>query len=79
MPRGWGRVCGAGGPESVVKIRFTLAECSQKERTRKEEVKTKCSKPQIASDLTSWSPNRKNLPQITVSDSSFRTFKSRDL
>ena len=36
-------------------------------------------KSQIASDLKSRSPNRKNFPQIAVSRSSNRTFKSRDL
>ena len=36
-------------------------------------------KSQIASDLKSRSPNRKNFPQIAVSGSSNRTFKSRDL
>ena len=36
-------------------------------------------KSQIASDLKSQSPNRKNFPQIAVSGSSNRTFKSRDL
>ena len=36
-------------------------------------------KSQIASDLKSRSPNRKNFPQIAVSGGSNRTFKSRDL
>ena len=36
-------------------------------------------KSQIASDLKSRIPNRKNFPQIAVLDSSNRTFKSRDL
>ena len=36
-------------------------------------------KSQIASDLKSRSPNRKNFPQIAASGSSSRTFKSRDL
>ena len=36
-------------------------------------------KSQIASDLKSRSPNRKSFPQIAVSGSSNRTFKSRDL
>ena len=36
-------------------------------------------KSQIASDLKSQSPNRKNFPQIAVLSSSNRTFKSRDL
>ena len=36
-------------------------------------------KSQIASDLKSRSPNRKNFSQIAVSGSSNRTFKSRDL
>ena len=36
-------------------------------------------KSQIASDLKSRSPNRKNFPQIAVSSGSNRTFKSRDL
>ena len=36
-------------------------------------------KSQIASDLKSRSPNRKNFPQIAVLGSSNRTFKSRDL
>ena len=36
-------------------------------------------KSQIASDLKSRSPNRKNFPQIAVSGSSNHTFKSRDL
>ena len=38
MPRG-GRAGGAGGPESVVKIQFVLAECSRKETTRKKRSK----------------------------------------
>ena len=36
-------------------------------------------KSQIASDLKSRSPNRENFPQIAASNSSNRTFKSRDL
>ena len=36
-------------------------------------------KSQIASDLKSQSPNRKNFPQIAALGSSNRTFKSRDL
>ena len=36
-------------------------------------------KSQIASDLKSRSPNRKNFPQIAVLGGSNRTFKSRDL
>ena len=36
-------------------------------------------KSQIASDLKSRSPNRKNFSQIAVSSGLNRTFKSRDL
>ena len=50
---------------------------------RSPEVQTMLSAPnhksQIASDLKSRSPNRKNFPEIAVSDGSNRTFKSCDL
>ena len=36
-------------------------------------------KSQLDSEFKSRSPNRKNFPQIAVSGSSNRTFKSRDL
>ena len=67
---------GARGPRNLFLSAFVGFRKGPK---RLRHMASKCSKSQIASDLNSRSPNRKNFPQIAVSAGSNLTFKWRDL
>ena len=71
-----------------VRLRIAKRDCSEELHWKRSSPQTHIlraalsapnHKSQIASDLKSRSPNRKNFPQIAVSGRSNRTFKSRDL